>query len=81
MTTMRHLRPRRALTAALALSAGAACAQTAPADEPRVWLQVSAYRPAVDSSFRLDRDGGALNGTDIDGEGDLGLASRKTVPQ
>lgn len=81
MTTMRHRRPHPALTAALALSAGAACAQTAPTDDPRVWLQVSAYRPSVDSSFRLDRDGGALNGTDIDGEGDLGLASRKTVPQ
>ena len=68
MTTMRHRRPHPALTAALALSAGAACAQTAPTDDPRVWLQVSAYRPSVDSSFRLDRDGGALNGTDIDGE-------------
>lgn len=83
MTTTWRLRPHHAAAAALALSTGAACAQTetAPEDAPRVWVQVSAYRPSVDSSFRLDRSGGGLTGTRIDGEGDLALASRKTVPQ
>lgn len=77
----RFFRSPHALTAALAFSSGVVCAQPAAPDAPRVWLQVSAYRPSVDSSFRLDRSGGVLSGTSIDGEGDLDLASRKTVPQ
>ncbi|KQP13675.1 outer membrane beta-barrel protein [Pseudorhodoferax sp. Leaf267] len=81
MNTEFRRRARHTLPLALALGAGAASAQsTAPAPEPRVWLQVSAYRPNVDSNFRLDRTDSPLNGTDIDGESDLGLARHRTVP-
>nr|WP_145547752.1 hypothetical protein [Variovorax boronicumulans] len=71
------------LTAAavLACSTGGATAQGLTyAEEPRVWLQLSAFRPNMDSRVRLDETDSVLQGTPLDGENDFGLARRKTVP-
>lgn len=71
----------RVLATALALTASAGAAQDAePAAGQRVWLQLAAFRPDIDSTLRLDRAGGALQGTRLDGESDLGLARHRTQP-
>lgn len=69
-----------ALAASLGLCASGAWAQGLVLPEQRVWLQVSAFRPSVDSGLRLDDTDSVLRGTPLDGENDFGLAGRKTVP-
>lgn len=69
------------MTFGAALANGAAAPENpAPDPVPRVWLQLSGYQPRVNSEFQLDRKGGMLNGTEIDGERDLGLAREMSVP-
>lgn len=71
---------RRALATALGLCASGAWAQGLVLPEQRVWLQISAYRPHVDTDLRVDETDSVLRGTPLDGESDFGLAGRKTVP-
>lgn len=84
MTSTRALRgtpaTHQAVAAALVLCAGGAWAQGLVLPEQRVWLQISAYRPHVDSGLRLDDTDSVLRGTPLDGENDFGLADSKTVP-
>lgn len=70
----------KALAAVLGLCASGAWAQGLVLPEQRVWLQVSAFRPHVDTHLRLDDTSSVLRGTPLDGESDFGLAGRKTVP-
>lgn len=77
----RRARKRLSLTAALAFGAGGALAQDLKLEQAqRVWLQLSAFHPRVDSDLRLDDTRSVLRGTPLDGESDFGLARRKTVP-
>lgn len=69
-----------AAAAALACSSGALAQGLTVAQDQRVWLQVSAFRPNMDSRVRLDETDSVLQGTPLDGETDFGLARRKTVP-
>lgn len=48
--------------------------------DQRVWLQLSAFRPSVDTDLRIDETDSVLRGTPLNGESDFGLAGRKTVP-
>lgn len=79
-----ELAPRfggRLLTATLVGTfCGAASAQGGAADVGhRMWMQLGAFRPHIDSVFRFDSVRTAGPGTSIDGERDLGLADSETV--
>jgi hypothetical protein len=59
---------------------GAAGAQASGAEpNQRLWLQVGAFRPHIDSVFRIDSNRTALPGSRINGERDLGWADNETV--
>jgi hypothetical protein len=66
--------------AALVACAGALSAPIAQAQSRTAgwWFQLGAFRPAVDSTLRVDDAGGA-NGTQFDAENALGLPRRKTL--
>lgn len=65
-----------AATAATVMGLAVPAAAQALGD--RYWLEVSAYRPSIDTSLALSRPGSA--GTDIDLENDLGLDDSDTLP-
>jgi len=59
---------------------GAACAQAAgPELNQSFWLHLGAFRPHIDSVFRIDSNRTALPGSTINGEKDLGWADNETV--
>ena len=68
-----------AACAALLVLPHGAQAYDAPASEldRRAWVQLGAYRPAIDTHLRVDSAGG--QGSTIDFERDLGLDDSKTV--
>lgn len=68
-----------AFAAAAALTmTGLAAPAAAQSLSDKYWLEVSAYRPSIDTSLALSRPGAA--GTDIDLENDLGLDDSDTLP-
>jgi hypothetical protein len=71
--------PRRrwAIAAALAASAGGACAE-GPQD--KYWAELEYFFPTITSEARLDFPGTHLPGTQIRLEDDLGLSDRKGTP-
>jgi len=70
----------RSILAAAALtgSAMAAAPASAQALDERFWVEISGYMPNVDSVLNLSRIG--ETGTTIEGEQDLGLDDRQTLP-
>jgi opacity protein-like surface antigen len=70
---------RMLIAAAAALTlAGMAAPAAAQALDDRYWLEVSAYRPSIDTSLAISRPGSP--GTDVDLENDLGLSDSDTLP-
>jgi len=55
---------------------GGACAQEL---DQRLWLQLGAFRPHIDSTFRVDGNRTGILGSTINGESDLGWADSETV--
>ena len=81
MRSSRQLCTRGLLTAVAACTAAGAMAQGLRFEQDqRVWLQLSAFRPSVDTNLRIDETDSVLRGTPLNGESDFGLAGRKTVP-
>jgi len=62
-----------------ALSLGAAGAANAQAMEDRYWLEVSAFKPDIETHVQISSPSGAI-GTDVSLESDLNLADRETLP-
>lgn len=64
---------------ALAAAGSSHAAEATDSLNQKLWVQLGAFRPTIDSRIQVDRSGGGTSGTNLNLEDELGLAEHKTL--